>query len=203
MVHARQKTPEKNAHNYIFTTLRGYLLLPCLNGSHPKKTPEKNARFCVCFCVCVCVRALCALVVVGVVVGDAIARRTDDECGAFMVQIQDADAAANDGEARTRAQEAKALERVGEALERVRASDESDESDESDGEFTAGPTVWEAAADEEIPENHWEYHMRKNMNDGKGDSVYRNLSYVPVCNCAPVCDGEKCRNPYWMWTKKR
>jgi hypothetical protein len=121
-----------------------------------------------------------------------------------MVQIQDADAAAMDGKAQTRAQEAKSLERVGAALEQVEASDESESDEsESDGEFTAGPTVWEAAADEEIPENHWEYHMRKSMNDGKGDSVYRNLSYVPVCNCAPVCNGEKCRNPYWMWTKKR
>jgi len=82
---------------------------------------------------------------------------------------------------------------------------ESDESDGSsdDGEFTPGPTVWEAAADEEIPENHWEYHMRKNMNDGRGDSVYRNLAYVPVCNCMPVCRGEACRNPYHMWTKKK
>jgi hypothetical protein len=125
-----------------------------------------------------------------------------------MVQIQDAaaaDAAAvNDGKARTRAQEAEALERVGEALEASDVDDDDDDDEvESDGEFTAGPTVWEAAADEEIPENHWEYHMRKSMNDGKGDSVYRNLSYVPVCNCAPVCHGEKCRNPYWMWTKKR
>jgi hypothetical protein len=79
--------------------------------------------------------------------------------------------------------------------------DSSDEDDED--EFTAGPTVWEAAADEEIPENHWEYHMRKSMNDGRGDSVYRNLAYLPVCNCMPVCNGEKCRNPYFMWTKKR
>ena len=72
-----------------------------------------------------------------------------------------------------------------------------------DEEFEAGPTVWEAAAEEEIPENHWEYHMRKNMNDGRGDSVARNLSYVPVCNCMPVCTGERCKNPYFMWTKKR
>ena len=79
--------------------------------------------------------------------------------------------------------------------------DSSDEDDED--EFTAGPTVWEAAADEEIPENHWEYHMRKSMNDGRGDSVYRNLAYLPVCNCIPVCNGETCQNPYFMWTKKR
>ena len=47
-----------------------------------------------------------------------------------------------------------------------------------------------------------EYHMRKNMNDGAGDAVYRNLSYKPVCNCMPVCK-EGCMNPYWMWTKKQ
>ena len=46
-----------------------------------------------------------------------------------------------------------------------------------------------------------EYHMRKNMNDGAGDAVYRNLAYKAVCNCMPVCK-EGCMNPYWMWTKK-
>ena len=63
--------------------------------------------------------------------------------------------------------------------------DEDSDGESLDEEFEAGPTVWEAAAEEEIPENHWEYHMRKNMNDGRGDSVARNLSYVPVCNCCP------------------
>ena len=43
--------------------------------------------------------------------------------------------------------------------------------------------------------------MRKNMNDGAGDAVYRNLGYKAVCNCMPVCK-EGCMNPYWMWTKK-
>ena len=123
-----------------------------------------------------------------------------------MVEIQD-DTEVVNAFAQTRAQEAKSLDEVTRALERdaVEANDESESDEESDDEeeCAAGPTVWEAAADEEIPDNHWDYHMRKNMHEGKGDSVYRNLAYVPVCNCAPVCRGEKCRNPYWMWTKKR
>jgi hypothetical protein len=109
-------------------------------------------------------------------------------------------------------EEANALEayiasktKLGVTEEEEEESDEdgTDDSSEDDEEFAARPTVWEAAADEEIPENHWEYHMRKAMNDGRGDSVYRNLAYLPVCNCMPVCNGEKCRNPYFMWTKKR
>jgi len=47
-----------------------------------------------------------------------------------------------------------------------------------------------------------EYHCRKNRNEGKGDAVFNNLAYLPVCNCAPVCR-KGCRNPYWMWTKKK
>ena len=38
-------------------------------------------------------------------------------------------------------------------------------------------------------------------NEGKGDAVYNNLAYLPVCNCMPVCRSG-CRNPTWMWTKK-
>ena len=47
-----------------------------------------------------------------------------------------------------------------------------------------------------------EYHCRKNRNEGKGDAVYNNLAYLPVCNCMPVCR-KGCRNPTWMWTKKK
>lgn len=111
------------------------------------------------------------------------------------------------------------------------------ESESDDEEYNQGPDIFEAAADEEIKEDHWcarfsfsffpccqmqkgnsifsslilkfsspfssrrEYHMRKNMNDGAGDAVYRNLAYKAVCNCMPVCK-EGCMNPYWMWTKK-
>jgi len=64
-----------------------------------------------------------------------------------------------------------------------------------------GPTIYEAAADEEIKDSHWEYQCRKNRNDGKGDAVYTNLAYLPVCNCMPVCKAG-CRNPLFMWTKK-
>lgn len=111
------------------------------------------------------------------------------------------------------------------------------ESESDDEEYNKGPDIFEAAADEEIKEDHWcarfsffffpccqmqksnsifsslilkfsspfssrrEYHMRKNMNDGARDAVYRNLAYKAVCNCMPVCK-EGCMNPYWMWTKK-
>jgi|TARA_B110000977_G_scaffold8106_1_gene10935 hypothetical protein len=122
-------------------------------------------------------------------------------------------------------------------------------STEIDEDDVIGPTIWEAAAEEEIQENFWcvgppraililsqatsertiaplglptarrahptrsspvprifhphrEYHCRKNRNEGKGDAVFNNLAYLPVCNCAPVCR-KGCRNPYWMWTKKK
>jgi len=51
------------------------------------------------------------------------------------------------------------------------------------------------------PDARREYHCRRTRNDGKGDAVYTNLAYVPVCNCMPVCKSG-CRNPLWMWTKK-
>ncbi|CAL56296.1 unnamed product [Ostreococcus tauri] len=119
-----------------------------------------------------------------------------------MVRITESDHDAL-ARAKTRAEEGAAMQEVADDI--TGADDASETSEEaSDGEFEAGPTVWEAAEDEEIPENHWDYHMRKNMNDGRGDSVARNLAYVPVCNCMPVCQGEDgCRNPYFMWTKKK
>ena len=137
-----------------------------------------------------------------------------------MVNIVDAGSAReNLAKVRTEAEERQELQRLandileekqtrGDAEDEDEEASSEDEDEDSDGEsleeeFEAGPTVWEAAAEEEVPENHWEYHMRKNMNDGRGDSVARNLSYVPVCNCMPVCTGERCKNPYFMWTKKR
>jgi hypothetical protein len=137
-----------------------------------------------------------------------------------MVNIVDAESAReNLAKVRTKAEERQELQRLandileekhgrGDAEDEDEEASSEDEDEDSDGEsleeeFEAGPTVWEAAAEEEVPENHWEYHMRKNMNDGRGDSVARNLSYVPVCNCMPVCTGERCKNPYFMWTKKR
>ena len=139
------------------------------------------------------------------------------------VNIVDADGASGElGKVRSEAEERREMQRLADDILETKtrgngnAGDEDDDEEassedgdeDSDGEsldeeFEAGPTVWEAAAEEEIPENHWEYHMRKNMNDGRGDSVARNLSYVPVCNCMPVCTGERCKNPYFMWTKKR
>lgn len=132
-----------------------------------------------------------------------------------MVNIVEETSVETLAKVRGRAEEAHAMQAVADSFDagvdearEVASDDDEDEDDDDDDEnaleFVAGPTVWEAAADEEIPENHWDYHMRKNMNDGRGDSVARNLSYVPVCNCMPVCSGEDgCRNPYFMWTKKK
>ena len=118
-----------------------------------------------------------------------------------MVNIVDADGASGElGKVRSEAEERREMQRLADDILETKTRGNGNAGDE---EFEAGPTVWEAAAEEEIPENHWEYHMRKNMNDGRGDSVARNLSYVPVCNCMPVCTGERCKNPYFMWTKKR
>ena len=49
-----------------------------------------------------------------------------------------------------------------------------------------------------VPENHWEYHMRKNANGGKGDAAYNGLDYIPVCTHMPVCNGQ-CNEPTFMW----
>ena len=51
-----------------------------------------------------------------------------------------------------------------------------------------------------------EYQMRKNANEGKGDAVYNNLAYRPVCNHQPVCTDSEgrahCEAPLFIWTKK-
>jgi hypothetical protein len=53
---------------------------------------------------------------------------------------------------------------------------------------------------------HREYQMRKNANEGKGDSVYNNLAYRPLCNHQPVCTDSagraRCEAPLFIWTKK-
>ncbi|KAF5835414.1 hypothetical protein DUNSADRAFT_7449 [Dunaliella salina] len=59
-----------------------------------------------------------------------------------------------------------------------------------------GKSIFEAAAENPIPDNAWEFHIRKNLND----AAYNSLKYVPVCCCTPVC--AKCNNPKYMWTRK-
>merc|ERR1712113_1120355 len=67
---------------------------------------------------------------------------------------------------------------------------------------STGPSMWEVAAHHEIPETHWEYHMRKHGGpEGNGDAAYRNLAYVPVSKTMPVSGERDCCD--FMWTKKK
>mmetsp|Transcript_5187 Transcript_5187/g.15821 ORF Transcript_5187/g.15821 Transcript_5187/m.15821 type:complete len:89 (-) Transcript_5187:87-353(-) len=61
---------------------------------------------------------------------------------------------------------------------------------------------FEVAAHNEVPEEgEWEYHIRKNANDGKGDAVFNSLRYTPVSTKMPV--PEKDDQPLWMWLPKK
>ena len=44
-----------------------------------------------------------------------------------------------------------------------------------------------------VPEDAWEYQIRKSLND----AAYNGLQYVPYCSTMPV--QEKCDNPKFMW----
>ena len=56
----------------------------------------------------------------------------------------------------------------------------------------------DAAANNQLTEDgHWEYWMRKNANEGKGDAVYNGLEYKPVSVMMPVPENDE--NPYWGW----
>ena len=46
-------------------------------------------------------------------------------------------------------------------------------------------------------DSHWEYWMRKNANEGKGDAVFNGLEYKPVSVMMPV--PAKDETPYWGW----
>ena len=71
------------------------------------------------------------------------------------------------GKARTRHEEMKELQALADEITedaRDGSGDDEDEDDDGEseseeeivnGEFVTGPTVWEAAADEEITETHW------------------------------------------------
>eukprot|EP00983_Pelagomonas_calceolata_P037390 1136313-Pelagomonas_calceolata.AAC.12 len=73
-----------------------------------------------------------------------------------------------------------------------------------------GKSVFEVAAENPIPDNAWEFHIRKGDHIGTfcpageqaqhtcrcrnlNDAAYNSLKYVPVCCCTPVC--AKCTNP--------
>jgi hypothetical protein len=55
------------------------------------------------------------------------------------------------------------------------------------------PSVQQAAADTPIPDNAWEYQIRKANND----AAFQNLDYKPYCGCMPICK-EGCNNPHFM-----
>lgn len=44
-----------------------------------------------------------------------------------------------------------------------------------------------------VPEDAWEYQIRKSLND----AAYNGLQYVPYCSTMPV--QEKCDEPKFMW----
>merc|ERR1712048_1144669 len=58
-----------------------------------------------------------------------------------------------------------------------------------DLEDEGGNNPWDAAAGQEITEDaHWEYWMRENANEGKGDAVFNGLEYKPhLCMHLPNC----------------
>jgi len=100
----------------------------------------------------------------------------------------------------------------------------------AEDEEEAGPTIFEAAADEEITATHWcddpsnEDFSPSRLPFSRGLELTPHLfpqgvplpqepqrrqgrrrrqqpGVRPVCNCMPVCRAG-CRNPSWMWTKK-
>ncbi|KAI7835725.1 hypothetical protein COHA_010379 [Chlorella ohadii] len=58
------------------------------------------------------------------------------------------------------------------------------------------PTIWTAAAHARIPDDAWEYQIRKSLND----AAYNGLDYVPYCSTMPVQPRDD--NPKWLWKKK-
>eukprot|EP00890_Picochlorum_soloecismus_P006085 jgi/Picsp_1/6478/NSC_03824-R1_predicted protein [Ostreococcus lucimarinus CCE9901] len=64
------------------------------------------------------------------------------------------------------------------------------------GDYQEKPDIWESAVHNKIPDDAWEYQIRKALND----AAYNGLDYVPYCSTMPV--QEKCDNPQFMWKKK-
>lgn len=58
------------------------------------------------------------------------------------------------------------------------------------------PDIWAAAAHARIPDDAWDYQIRKALND----AAYNGLDYVPYCSTMPVQPHDA--NPKWMWKKK-
>jgi hypothetical protein len=53
------------------------------------------------------------------------------------------------------------------------------------GADPSGPSVQAAAAGVPIPEDAWEYQVRKSLND----AAFQNLQFQGVCHHMPVCKG--------------
>lgn len=58
------------------------------------------------------------------------------------------------------------------------------------------PDIWSCAAHNKVPEDAWEYHTRKALND----AAYKGLDYVPYSSTMPV--QPKTDEPKFMWKKK-
>ena len=46
------------------------------------------------------------------------------------------------------------------------------------------------------------YQARKNANEGKGDIVFNQLQYIPVCVHMPTCKPQ-CEEPIFQWVRAR
>ncbi|KAI8104352.1 hypothetical protein M9434_002910 [Picochlorum sp. BPE23] len=64
------------------------------------------------------------------------------------------------------------------------------------GDYEEKPDIWASAAHNKIPDDAWEYQIRKSLND----AAYNGLDYVPYCSTMPV--QEHCEDPKFMWKKK-
>ncbi|KAI3426098.1 hypothetical protein D9Q98_008066 [Chlorella vulgaris] len=56
--------------------------------------------------------------------------------------------------------------------------------------------LWSAASHVKIPEDAWEYQIRKSLND----AAYNGLDFVPYSSTMPVQPRDD--NPKWIWKKK-
>lgn len=56
--------------------------------------------------------------------------------------------------------------------------------------------IWEAAQEAQIPDDAWEYQIRKSLND----AAFNGLDYVPYCSTMPVQKDSE--NPKFIWRKK-
>ncbi|KAL6777724.1 hypothetical protein ACKKBG_A15390 [Auxenochlorella protothecoides x Auxenochlorella symbiontica] len=61
---------------------------------------------------------------------------------------------------------------------------------------TQGSDIWSAAGHVKIPDDAWEYQIRKTLND----AAYNGLDYVPYCSTMPV--QPKCDDAKFIWKKK-